>query len=329
MKLSALLDESSAHVLGFEWLIGAVAPVSPYGERLFSELRPFASGEELQAQTRARTIAELAFSLETDRLETVRAALRDLPDAIAAVARASMGDVLDDPHFLELRRFCATIGRVDELLAGLPRPRISNVAIRAVGAALETGARKGVDFYLDDAFDAQLANARDRLAREQAELDASRGRESERATRELGRDEVAGEQFIVMRDELRGPLPAGIRVVREAPTYLLCALEYGEAAQAALTRRDAAADAVAATEERVRERLSALVREHAAGLDEAARALGELDVLLAAARFTQTHECRPAAVASEPTLAFEQARFLPLETELVAAGRSFVPIDLD
>ncbi len=329
MKLSALLDESSAHILGFEWLIGAVAPVSPYGERLFSELRVFAAGEELQAEARARTIAELALRLETDRLETVRAALRDLPDATAAVARASMGDVLDDPHFLELRRFCATIGRVDELLAALSRPRISNAAIRAVGTALETGARKGVDFYLDDAFDAQLANARDRLAREQAELDASRGRESERATRELGRDEVAGEQFIVMRDELRGALPGGIRVVREAPTYLLCALEYGEAAQAALARRDAAADAVAAAEERVRERLSTLVREHAAGLDEAARTLGELDVLLAAARFTQTHECLPAAVASEAMLAFEQARFLPLETELLAAGRSFVPIDLD
>lgn len=329
MKSSGLLDEASAHVLGFEWLIGAVAPVSPYGERLFSELRPFVNGEERQAEARARTITELASSLETDRLESVRGALRDLPDAVAAIARASMGDVLDDLHFLELRRFCATISRIDELLAGPSRPRTSNAAIRAVGAALETGARKGVDFYLDDAFDARLANARERLAREQAELDASRGRESERAARELGRDEVAGEQFIVMRDELRGALPAGIRVVREAPTYLLCALQYGEASQAALVRRDAAADAVAAGEERVRERLSALVREHAGGLDEAARTLGELDVLFAAARFTQMHECTPATVASESMLAFEQARFLPLEAELVAAGRSFVPIDLD
>ena len=56
---------------------------------------------------------------------------------------------------------------------------------------------------------------------------------------------------------------------------------------------------------------------------------GELDVLLAAARFTRIHRCTPATIAAEPVLVFEQARFLPLETELLAAGRSFVPIDLD
>jgi DNA mismatch repair protein MutS2 len=329
VKQSALLDDASANVLGIEWLIAAIAPVSPYGERLFAELHPFANGEERQAEARARTIAQLAVRLEDDLLETVRAALRDLPDAAGAIARASMGDVLDDPHFLELSRFCATIGRIDELLEGLYRPGISNAAIRAVGAALEIGTRKKVDFYLDDSFDPQLAVARDRLRREQAELDASRGRESERAVRELGREEISGEQFIVMRDELRAALPAGVRVVREAPTYLLCALEYGELSQAALARRDNAADSVAAAEERVRERLSTLVREHAAGLNEATRTLGELDVLLAAARFTRIHRCTPATIAAEPVLAFEQARFLPLETELLAAGRSFVPIDLD
>ncbi|MGA7247389.1 MAG: hypothetical protein WBW89_06495, partial [Candidatus Cybelea sp.] len=232
MKQSGLLDDASANVLGLEWLIAAIAPVSPYGERLFAELHPFANGEGGQAEARARTIAQLAARLEDDLLETVRAVLRDLPDAAGAIARASMGDVLDDPHFLELRRFCATIGRIDELLEGLYRPGISNAAIRAVGAALEIGTRKKVDFYLDDGFDPQLAVARDRLRREQAELDASRGRESERAVRELGREEISGEQFIVMRDELRAALPAGIRVVREAPTYLLCALEYGELSQA-------------------------------------------------------------------------------------------------
>ena len=150
MKQSGLLDDASANVLGLEWLIAAIAPVSPYGERLFAELHPFANGEGGQAEARARTIAQLAARLEDDLLETVRAVLRDLPDAAGAIARASMGDVLDDPHFLELRRFCATIGRIDELLEGLYRPGISNAAIRAVGAALEIGTRKEVDFYLDD-----------------------------------------------------------------------------------------------------------------------------------------------------------------------------------
>jgi hypothetical protein len=38
----------------------------------------------------------------------------------------------------------------------------------------------------------------------------------------LGRDAIESSEFIVMRDELQGPLPPSLRVLREAPTYLLC-----------------------------------------------------------------------------------------------------------
>ncbi|HEX3458620.1 MAG TPA: hypothetical protein VHR97_11755, partial [Candidatus Baltobacteraceae bacterium] len=57
MKVFGLLDGAAAHVLEFEWLRAAVAPVSPYGERIFEDLRPFAVGEERKAQARAQRIA--------------------------------------------------------------------------------------------------------------------------------------------------------------------------------------------------------------------------------------------------------------------------------
>ncbi len=330
MKVSELLDPTSAHVLGFEWLKKAVAPVSPYGERHFWDVRPFVAGEETDAERRAKEVASVACGLQAETIDTVRGALRDLPDASGAIARASMGDVLDDPSFLELRRFCALIEQIDGLLAEFnSQPPIANEAVRAVDKALAIGGRQEAGFYLADDFDPELAKARNRLAREQAELDAARGREKDRAARALGRDEIAGEEFIVMRAEMRGPLPEGIRVLREAPTYLLCALEYGPTPLAALQRRDAAADEAAAAEQRVRSRLSRLVREHASGLAAASSALGELDVLLAAARFAQIHGCKPATVTTQRVLAFERARFLPLEAELAVAGRRFTPLELE
>jgi DNA mismatch repair ATPase MutS len=330
MKTGTLLDAGSARVIGFEWLANAVAPVSAYGDRAFAEILPFRAGEEAAAQQRAEEIAAAAAALDAERLDGIRAALAQLPDAAGAIARASMGDLLDDPQFLELQRFCATIERVDGSLASWSRrERLSNDGVRAVREALAPGNRNELGFYLADAFHTELKAAREHLDRAQAELDSARGRERESAARALLRDEISGDEFIVMRDVVSGALPSGVRVLRESPTYRLCTLEYGEAALAALERRDGAAVAVGNAEERVRARLSSVVREHAAALDAAATSVGALDVMLAAAHFTQRHRCIPVSIVTQPALAFTAARFLPLESDLEAAGRRFVPLDLE
>jgi DNA mismatch repair ATPase MutS len=330
MKTGDLLDAASAQVIGFAWLVKSVAPVSPYGERAFSELLPFRAGEEAAAHERAERIAAVAAALDGERLDGIRAALAQLPDAAGAVARASMGDLLDDPQFLELQRFCATVEHVESLLAPWTQHEpVTNNGIRGVEAALAPGSRDQLGFYLADAFDGELKRAREHLQRAQAELDSARGRERESAARALQRDEISGDEFIVMRADFAGALPTSVRVLRESPTYRLCALEFGEASLAALERRDTAAAEAGEAEERVRARLSAIVRERAVALDNAAAAIGGLDVTLAAAHFTQRYRCVPATIEDTPALAFHQARFLPLEAELDAAGRRFVPLDLE
>jgi DNA mismatch repair ATPase MutS len=330
VKALDLLDDASAQLLGFDWLVNAVAPISPYGARLFSELVPFRPGNEAAAESRARRIAEIGDGLHPDRIAAARSLLQQLPDIVGVVARASMGEMLDDPAFLELRQFCEMLERIDASLATSTLVQsVANDATHAVSEALAPGGNEAEGFYLADAFEAELAAVRAAYAQAQAELNAARGRENESVARELGRDEIAGNEFIVMRSELRGALPAGVRVVREAATYLFCALEYGESSRNALERRDAAFITVAALEERARLKLSSIVREHAAALGAAACALGELDVTIGAARFSQGHRCTAPVVTAEPALNFERARFLPLEVELTVAGRRYAPIDLD
>ena len=105
--------------------------------------------------------------------------LAELPDVAGALARAAMGDALDDAGFLELRRFCTTIERTESLAAEYSeRPAIFNDAVAEVGGALAPAGRDASAFYIADAFDSSLAAARALLAREQAELDAARGRET-------------------------------------------------------------------------------------------------------------------------------------------------------
>jgi DNA mismatch repair protein MutS2 len=329
VKAGHLLDAKSAQAIGWGWLRDAIAPVSPYGERAFETIEPYQPGAEEAANARAQRVARIANAFDAERLDAAREIARHVSDAETAIARASMGDVLDDSNFLELQRFFDACERLDAF--GVPCadvPRVVNEALRECAHALELGRAGRFGFYLDERFDVSLAQARAALAQAQAEYDAARGRATAAVASALGR-EISTPEFIVMRADLgSGALPAGVRVVREAPTYVLCEIDADERVLEALARRDGAAEALAQAEERVRERLSVIIRSHVAQLDNAMRAFGEADVLIAAARFARAHDCTPATIERESTIEFESGRFVPLEPELQAQGRAFTPIDL-
>jgi DNA mismatch repair protein MutS2 len=329
VRAAALLDASSAEMLGFSWLRDAVAPVSVYGERLFDQIEPFVPGEENRARERALRIAAVSAAADGGRLDAVRNVLRNAPDVSAAMARASMDDVLTDAHFYELLRLSDAQDRIDELLEAIPGlPKAQTPGSCVIGRTLEPGRTGALGFYLADAFDAELATARGNLSRAQAEYDSAVGRAVREVARRLDRDDLGSGEFIVMRADAPETLPVGVRVIREAPTYFLCELEHNDATLAALQRRDEAADNLAAAEELVRARLSAVVRAQVSDLDRATKALGDIDVTVAAAYFARRYECEPADIVSRGELSFESGRFLPLVVELEGQGRTFTPIDV-
>lgn len=325
MKFEALFDNATANALRFDWLLAELEPATDYGRATFAKIEPFAVGQQTQAAQRAREIAALAGALDISALEVVRETLRNAPDATGAIARAGMGDALTDIDFLELQRFCDTVARVC-VLAG---PSIPYTLPRCeeVSKALDRGRSGKFGFFLDDRFDGKLAKARAILRDTQVEFDNSRGRLCAAVARALRRPDIATQEFIVMRDELTGALPQGVRVLREAPTYYLCELELDEVALAALRQRDEAAASVASLEERVRARLSEIVRASNSELGEAVRLLGELDVLVAAARFARKYACSLPEYQTGG-IEFEEAHFLPLQAELERQDRNYTPISL-
>lgn len=312
-----------------EWLLAAIAPASSYGARALARMAPFAPGDEAAAAQRAQRIAAVAQRVDAARLDALRAAFREAPDAQGAISRASLGDALADANFLELQRICDTILRVDSLLADAGVNASSNESIRDLARALERGRSGKSGFYLADAFADSLADSRRVLATLQSEYDELRAHAAAKVAGALGRDDVGSAEFIVMRADFDGVLPPGVRVVREAPTYRLCELDADDANQAALARRERAAADVAQAEEAARLQLSQLVRSHVEAIQSAMHAFGELDVLVAAARFTQRYDCTAARIANEPILEFENARYLPFVDVLEREGRAFQPLDLE
>lgn len=329
MRFGEIVDSTTAASVQVSWLHAALDPVSEAGKRAAQTIAPYKPGEERAAQANAQRIVELAQTIAGEHVDAMRDALRTAPDPVEAIARAGMGGVLTDANLLELMRFLDAMTRIDTLLdAANATMRFVNEESRAVARVLEHGRAGKFGFYLADGFDAALTAARSTAESAQAEFEGLRGRFAQRIARELGREEIAGSEFIVMRDSAMR-LPPGVRVVREAPTYFLCELDFDDTALEAMRKRDASAEAVAAAEEAVRTRLSGVVRDRSKALEDLLCAAGEFDVLLARIRFTQEHACVVPEIPSEQSLSFELAHFLPLESELQADGRPYEPISID
>jgi hypothetical protein len=323
-------DAATGVAIGADWLLAAIAPGSAFGRAARERERPFRRGDEAAALVAIGRVDGVARALDAARLGALRAAIAAAPETAGALARAAAGGVLGDVDFFEMTRFLDALSEVEALLAAVPPAGLDAPAVdEALRRSLAPGRTPARSFYLDDAFGGDLAAARGELAAAQAAYDAARSRLTERVAAELGVERVRDGEFVVMRERAPQPLPRAVRVMREAPTYFLCEVALDEAAQAALATRDRTADAVAQAEERVRASLSARVAAAAGGLDAAARALGELDLLLARAQFAQRYGCSVPALAEDSRVSFEAARYLPLAETLEQHARSYVPVSLD
>jgi DNA mismatch repair ATPase MutS len=330
MNVAGTFDHATAGALDVAWLARELAPSGDYGRRALEGLRPFARGEETAARARAEAIVAVALALEDAELTALRAALRAIPDTADVLARLRVGEALADADLLVVARFCE--GAIAASAQIAPAGRGADAAtldvLAAVERLLQPGRSRGAGFYLADAFASNLAAARSAYARAEATFEAARGACVARVGTALERDDVGGDEFIVMRSDLPSTLPPGLRVLREAPTYILCAVELDEIALRELGERDAAADAVAIAEERARASLATALAALLCGLDAAALWLGEIDLLAAAARYTRSNACVAAQYVDEACVDVADARFLPLERALAREGRVYTPISI-
>jgi len=315
--------------IGADWLEAAIAPASECGRRRRASEPLYRPGEERAAHAAIVRTAQAARRVNERTLNALRHVVSDAPDPRGLIARARAGDVLADVDLFELLRFLEAVLEV--------RASATDHAFEEIGlppdpqrlwSVLAPGRTPARTFYLSDSFDEELALLRADAAWRRIASDAARSRLFERVARYAGIEQVRDGEFILLRERIHGPLPPALRVLREAPTYLLCDVPLDEEALAALTVLDTVNRSVAECEERVRARLTAQVRENAGMLEAALEALGALDSFIARVRFAQTYATCVPEIVDRPLLRFEGARYLPLDASLAEHGRAYVPISL-
>ncbi len=327
--MNALWDAATGEAIGADWLHAQLAPAGDFGRRARGTEQALRRGDETRARREIGRVAALARDVDAAGLRALRSALAAAPDPGALLARAASGGVLDDLDFFELSRFLESIAEIALLASDAAfadvRPQVGEAGLRA---ELERGRTAARTFYLDDAYAPELASARKRSREAQAAFDVARSHVAVRAARYAGVESLRDGEFVLLRDRLRGAVPREIRIVREAPTYLLCELALDAEALQAQAQRDAAAAHVADAEEAVRARLSQRVAGVAPALERACDALGALDLLVARALFAQCHACVVPEIAERAEIVLDEACFLPLATVLEERGRSYLPLTL-
>jgi DNA mismatch repair protein MutS2 len=323
--MTAPWNDATALACGIDALRRAIAPGCGFGRAAAARSRVFGPGDEAAALAASRRAATLAAALPLERIERLRAEIAAAPDPSSALARAGAGEVLADADLHDLARFGDALAElaVFDGVGGLEMPGGDS----ELEAALAAGRGSGGSFYLADAFAPELARTRGEAAAAQAAYDAARGTLAARAARRTGLAAIRDGEFVVMRDALPYPFPTELRVLREAPTYVLCELALDADAVAALSRRDAAVAAVASAEETVRGALSARAAVAARVLFVACDRLGDVDLLAARASFAGRH----GGVVPDfrhGSIDLVHARFPPLAERLAAAGRRYVPVSL-
>jgi hypothetical protein len=318
-----IADAFTNERIGAAWLRAALTPVSDFGRRIDDALAAAGVPDATQARERCADVMRLAALLDAAGAARVRAALRTVPDPLPIVSRARAGDPLGDVDFYELGRFADALDAVARAwtqagggAGDLPEPP-------PIAALLAPG-RSGAGFYLDDAFDPVLADARATMAEADARVERELARLAANVADELG-FVPAGDEFVIVREAHAGPLPHGVRVVRETPAYRLCALERDVPALLAETERDGERRLLAAEEERVRRELADGIARERDAIVAATVRLGELDCALA--RVALVHRfggCVPDF--ADGVFVLEDATFAPLAEALAGDGRTYTPL---
>lgn len=321
-----IVDAFTADRIGAAWLRAALAPAGDFGRRAEDAAQPFGPGDEVAARAACARVLRLAQELDRDGVGRLRTLLRAVPDPLPILARARAGDPLGNVDFYELGRFADALDAVARAWTHAGGA-LSEVPPAPGIAPLLAAGRSGAGFYLDDAFDPVLAQARESMIEADARVERELARLADAVAGELG-FLPEGEEFIVLRERNAGPVPHGVRVVRETPAYRLCALERDANAALAETEREGERRLLAAAEDHVRRTLAEGIARERAAIVAATAALGELDRLLA--RVAVVHRfggCVPDFVSDG--LSVTAATYPPLADALALEGRAYTPLSLE
>jgi hypothetical protein len=332
---TGFLDASTGKETGFLDVVSGLEPLTPFGKRLASDIRPFMPGEEAALEAELDLLQGACAMLSGEAgAERVMDAMRGMKDISLTLGQCG-GRVLSVVELFETKALLLGMETLRGLCEGMGGAVPGGFAPEDMGGlldALDPDGGRMPAFYIYDMFSVRLAE----LRRERKGLDLLLRAGRKRLAAELlaASGISLGPRFetsIARSDE------AALEAARSAPQLYTAgedlfsvsfALSDDEEGRGLALRMDALSLEIEDEEHEVRKALTAKVASEAARILESCERVGRLDFLMAKARHALANGCVRPAIPRGHTLRIEDGRHLGTERALRGRGLEYRPVSL-
>lgn len=331
-------DAETRRQLEFDKVWSRIQPVSSLGKARHRRAQAFLPEQSDDLKEELDRLEKISDQLQenprsADELVHLLSMLRDISGTLH---RSLQGFILDDMEFYEVKKLLAITKKVQRNLEThnwaflLP----DDLAVdKSCMEALSIGQGNRDSFYLADAYDEQLANARAERASLESKLSSYRSSVNYKLMQLVGRSltmddclsvSTADSEVIEKLSELRE-----LRIARETPDYIKFCLAEEKSIQQIKLKLASISVEEENQKQKVRRWLTDIVRLHAPRLLRILEILGFLDLLLAKAQFCAEIRGVKPKLCTDSQLKIADGRHLLLEEDLLHQNRPYTPLSIE
>ncbi len=337
--LNPFLDEDTLRLSGFQYVLGLLAPVSPYGLAAKRSMQPFTPGQE-QALSKELNLLEDLLRLRRTQIKpfsVLEHLLSQLTDWRDALRRMLAGAVLTDVELFQLKQLLYLYRSAQTVLQSLPLqlafPGLKH-DFSDLEQLLDPEKSGSLSFYVSDAYSRRLGNVRREARRIQQKRQEHEQEQDRLLEQQVGQRMLpSGEWMISKFDQKKRQqldrMP-NLKVSRETYTDIYYERELTAKESDWVDELRQLKDAEFQEEERVREELTVAIRARGSALNETIASLGLLDLTLAKVRLADQLNCSKPQIAelSALELSIRGGRHPKVEQEVQQRSRQFTPVSL-
>lgn len=331
--MNSFMSESTVKNVNFDYIFNEIKPITEYGLKAKQEARPFVRGQEEDLKTEFNKIR--AF-IESRQRRDIIDLLKHIKNILGTIHRAKNSQVLDEVELFEIKNFLLSIEKLDKILRGISNTDIKLLQLTPLPQLyklLDPADEKLNTFYIYDDYSQKLKEIRN----EKRQIEKTIGLLKKKIKEEV---ESKHNIRLNLKDEVTVSKSQGDKVDElNKEAYLMVSGEnylniiykikntdeidqlekkYGD-----LTHEEDD------EEYRIRQDISASVKEYSDILLKNTEIIGQIDYLIARANFAQKTNSVEPEIIKELQITIKGGRNLKLEKTLKEKHVEYVPIDLN